>query len=42
MVLTTMESPQKDIFLNANHVSKWLILAEISGKSTSNHYGTVY
>jgi len=42
MVLIAMESPQKDLLIDASHVSRQLILAEISGRSTSNYYGTVY
>jgi len=42
MVLMAMESPQKDLSIDASHVSRQLILAEISGRSTSNHHSTVY
>ena len=41
-VLTAMESPQEDLSIDASHVSRRSILAEISGRSTSNHYSTVY
>jgi len=42
MVLKAMESPQKDLLINASHVLKQSILAKISSRSTSNHYVTVY
>jgi len=41
-VLMAMESPQKDLLIDASHVSRQSILAEISGRSTGNYYGTVY
>ena len=41
-VSTAMESPQKDLLINASHVLRWSILAEISGRSTDNYYGTIY
>jgi len=37
-----MENPQKDLSINASHVSRWSILAEILSKSTSNHHVTIY
>jgi len=37
-----MESLQKDLSIDASHVSRQLILAEILGRSTSNYHGTVY
>jgi len=45
MILTVsmaMESSQKDLLIDASHISRQLILAEISGRSTGNHYGTIY
>ena len=36
------ESPQKDLSINTSHVSRQSIMAEISGRSTGNHHGTVY
>ena len=42
MVLMAMENPQKDLLIDASHVSRQLILTEISGRLTSNHHGTVY
>jgi len=42
MVSMATESPQKDLLIDASHVLRQSILAEISGRSTSNHYGTVY
>jgi len=41
-VLMAMESPQKDLSINASHVSRQLILAEILSRSTGNHYVTIY
>jgi len=32
----------KDLLINTSHVSRQSILAEISGKSTGNHHGTIY
>jgi len=42
MVLKAMESPQKDLLINASHVLKQSILAKISSRSTGNYYVTVY
>jgi len=42
MVLKAMKSSQKDLSIDASHVSRQLILAEILSRSTSNHYVTVY
>jgi len=36
------ESPQKDLPINTSHTSKQSVLAEISGRSTGNHHGTIY
>ena len=36
------ESPWKDLSIDTSHVLKWSVLAEILGRSTGNHYGTVY
>jgi len=41
-VLMAMESPQKDLLINTSHILKQSVLAKISGRSTGNHYGTVY
>ena len=40
--LIAMESPQKDLSIDASHVSRQSVLAEILSRSTSNHYVTVY
>jgi len=42
MVSMAPESPWKDLSINTSHVSKQSIMAEILGRSTSNHYGTIY
>jgi len=45
MILTVsmaMESPQKDLSINASYVLRQSILAKILGRSTSNYHGTVY
>jgi len=36
------ESPQKDLLINTNHVSRQLILAEILSRSIDNYHVTVY
>ena len=36
------ESPWKDLLIDTSHISKQLIMAKILGKSTGNHYGTIY
>ena len=36
------ESPWKDLSINTSHVSKQSVLAEILGRSTGNHHGTIY
>jgi len=41
MVLIAMESPQKDLSIDASHVLRQLILTEILSKSTSNYYVTI-
>ena len=41
-VLTVTKSPQKDLSINAGHISRQLILAEILGRSTSNYYSIIY
>ena len=41
-VLMATESPWKDLSIDTSHASKWSVLAKILGRSTSNHYGTVY
>ena len=42
MVLMDTESSLKDLSINTSHTSKWSVLAEILGRSTGNHYGTIY
>ena len=42
MVSMAIESPQKDLSINVSHVSRQSVLAKILGRSTGNHYGTVY
>jgi len=42
IVLTAMESPWKDLLINTSHVLRQSILAEILGRSTGNHHGTIY
>jgi len=41
-VSMAMESPQKDLLINTNHVSRQLILAEILSRSIDNYHVTVY
>jgi len=36
------ESPWKDYSIDTSHVLKQSVMAEILGRSTGNHYGTVY
>ena len=42
MVLMATESPWKNILIDTSHASKQSVLAEILGRSTGNHYGTIY
>ena len=45
MILTVLkapESPWKKILINTSHISKQSIIAEILGRSTGNHHGTIY
>jgi len=45
MILTVskvMKSPQKDLSIDASHISMKSISAEILSRSTGNHYVTVY
>ena len=45
MILTVSmaaESPWKDLSIDTSHASKQSVLAEILGRSTSNHHGTIY
>jgi len=42
MVLTATESPQKDLLIDASHVLRQSILAEILSRSTGNHHITIY
>jgi len=41
-VLTATKSPWKDLSIDTSHVSMQSIMAEILGRSTDNHHGTVY
>jgi len=41
-VLKAIESPQKDLLIDASHVLRQSIMAEILSRSTGNHYVTVY
>ena len=36
------ESPWKDLSIGTSHVSRRSVMAEILGRSTSNHHSTVY
>jgi len=36
------ESPWKDLSIGTSHTSKQSVLAEILGRSTGNHHGTIY
>jgi len=42
MVLTATESPQKDLLIDASHVLRQSILAEILSRSIGNYHSTVY
>ena len=42
IVLTATESPWKDLSIDTSHVLKRSVLAEILGRSTGNHHGTIY
>jgi len=42
MVLTAIESPQKDLLINTSHVSRQSVMAKILSRSTGNHHVTVY
>ena len=45
MILTVSmatESPWKDLSIDTSHVSKQSVLAKILGRSTGNHYSTIY
>ena len=42
MVSMATESPWKDLSIDTSHTSKQLVLAKILGRSTGNHYGTIY
>jgi len=41
-VLMVTESPQKDLSIDASHISRQSILADILSRSTGNYYVTVY
>jgi len=40
--LNGYRKPLKNLLINASHVLRQSVLAEISSKSTGNHYVTVY
>jgi len=42
MVSMALESPWKDLLINASYILRWSILAKISGKPVDNYYGTIY
>jgi len=42
MVSMAMESPKKDLLIDASHILRQSILAKILSRSTGNHYITVY
>jgi len=42
MVSMAMESPQKDLSINASHVSRQSILAKILSRSIGNYHVTIY
>jgi len=45
MILTVSmapKSPWKDLSIDTSHVLKQLIMAKILGRSTGNHYSTIY
>ena len=42
MVSTAPESPWEDLSIDTSHVLKQSVMAKILGRSTGNHYGTVY
>jgi len=42
MVSMTTKSPPEGLEIDNSHISRQLILAEILGRSTGNHHGTIY
>jgi len=42
MVSMATESPWKELSIDTSHILKQSVLAKILGRSTGNHYGTVY
>ena len=42
MILMVPESPWKYFSIDTSHISKRSVMAEILGRSTSNHHGTIY
>jgi len=42
MVSRATESSQKDLLIDASHISRQSILAKILSRSTDNHHVTVY
>jgi len=44
MILTVLMAPKsscKDLLIYTSHVSKWSILAKISGRSVDNHHSMI-
>jgi len=42
MVLIAIESPQKYLLIDASHILRQLVLAEILSRSTGNYYVIIY
>jgi len=42
MILMATESPQKYLSIDASHISRKLVLAEILNRSIGNYYVTIY
>jgi len=42
MVLMATESPQRDLLINASHISRQSVLVKILSRSTGNYHVTVY
>jgi len=41
-VLMAMKSPWKDLLIDTSHILRQSVMDEILGRSTGNHYGTIY
>jgi len=41
-ILMTTRSPQKNLSIDASHVSRQSVLAKILSRLLGNHYGTIY